>query len=189
MRIVLLIVFALSHHAAKGQSAEKSSSDLIREMAQRPPVVAGTCGEFHYAAERDQADLESLVRFGAPAIPAVDAALGSIDEKGQGSEFVNIGGPLLIAGARLKGAAAFPRLRQMRGDPHFTGYSALDTAATISLGLTSYIRPVSLMPEFRQGGDNVCGGPSSITCLGDGRSCTAERNPGTKCKSRTGFPA
>jgi hypothetical protein len=77
------------------------------------------CGEFHAADERNKSNLESLVRFGAEAIPAVDAALDSIDEKGRDSEFDNIGSFLLMADARLKGAAAFPRLRQMRGDPRF----------------------------------------------------------------------
>ncbi len=96
--IVLLIVLVLSPRAGKGQSVEKSPAELIHEMAQRPPVVEA-CGEFYRAAERDQADLESLVGFGASTIPAVDAALDSIDEKGQGSEFVNIGGLLLLADA------------------------------------------------------------------------------------------
>src|ERR1700733_674341 len=41
-------------------------------------------------AERNKSNLESLVRFGAEAIPAVDAALDSIDEKGRDSEFDNI---------------------------------------------------------------------------------------------------
>lgn len=172
MGIVLLIVFALSQRAGRGQSDETSPSDLIREVARRPPVIAGTCGEFHYAAEREHSDLESLVRFGAEAIPAIDAALDSIDQKGQGSEFVDAAGLLLLADARLKGAAAFPRLRELRGDPHFTGYIALDTAAAISLGMTSYVRVVNyyrepfivdMLRNFRRGGKDECGNPIVFT--------------------------
>ena len=166
--IMLLIAFVLSQRAGKGQSAEKSPSDLIREMAQRPPVIAGSCGEFYHAAERDHADLESLVLFGASAIPVVEAALDSIDQKGQDSEFKNIGSSLLIADARLKGAAAFPRLREMRGDPRFAENIALDTAAAISLGLTSYVRVVSYYRQWitadtlrglRRSGNDACSSP------------------------------
>jgi hypothetical protein len=73
--IVLLIVFALSQRGGKGQSAEKSPSGLILDAAHRPPVISGSCGEFHAADEQNKSDLESLVRFGAGAIPAVEAAL------------------------------------------------------------------------------------------------------------------
>lgn len=137
-------------------------------MAQRPPVVAGSCGEFHYAAEQRESDLDSLVRLGASAIPVVDAALDSIGEKGEGSGFLNIGDSLLIADARLKGAAAFPMLREMRGDPRFAENIALDNAAAISLGLTSYVRVVSYYRQWitadtlrglRRDHDGACSSP------------------------------
>ena len=164
----MLFVFALSQPAGKGQSAEKSPADLILQAARRPPVIAGSCGEFYHAAEQNNADLESLVRFGAVAIPAVDAALDSIDEKSRDSEFENISGLLLIADARLKGAAAFPMLREMRGDPRFAENIALDTAAAISLGLTSYVRVVSYYRQWitadtlrglRRDHDGACSSP------------------------------
>lgn len=133
---------------------------------------AGSCGEFHAPAERNKSNLESLVRFGAEAIPAVDAALDSIDEKGRDSEFDNIGSFLLMADARLKGAAAFPRLRQMRGDPRFAMDNTLDYAAALSLGLTSYVRvvgwhrfpfAVDVLRDFRRGGNGCSASPTPFT--------------------------
>jgi hypothetical protein len=163
--IVLLIVSMLSQRGGKGQSSEQSPSDLIRDKAHRPVVVAGSCGDFHGAAVQNSSDLQSMVRFRASAIPAIDAALDSIDKKGRDSEFNNIGSFLLIADARLKGAAAFPELRQMRGNPRFTEDIALDAATALSLGLTSYVRVVSyyrelftvdMLRDLRRGGDDAC---------------------------------
>jgi hypothetical protein len=166
--IVLLAASGLSQGDGSGQNRAQSPSDLILDATRRPPIIAGSCGEFYAAAERNKSDLESLVRFGAEAIPAVDAALDSIDEKGHDSEFDNIGSFLLIADARLKGAAAFPRLRQMRGHPRFAKDSALDYAAALSLGLTSYVRAVNfykllsnadVLRDLRRGGNEACSSP------------------------------
>jgi hypothetical protein len=73
---------------------------------------------------------------------------------------------LIMADARLKGAAAFPRLRQMRGDPHFTEATALDPAAALSLGLMSYVRVITYyrtllftedrLSDLRRGGNYAC---------------------------------
>jgi hypothetical protein len=98
----------------------------------------------------------------------LDAALDSIEETGHLSEFGNIGSLLLIADARLKGAAAFPRLQQMRGDPRFALDSTLDYAAALSLGLTSYVRAVNyyklesnanILRDLRRGGNTCSASP------------------------------
>jgi hypothetical protein len=109
-------------------------------LIHQPVVVAGTLGQFYAAAEAEAAVVQGLVKLGASAIPDIDAALDSIEKRGRDSEFLNGSDALLSAYARIKGPAAFPRLRQMRDDPILADGPALDNAASLSLGLTSYVR-------------------------------------------------
>jgi len=97
-----------------------------------------------------------LPKLGTAALPDINAALDSIEKSGNSSKFATNSNWLLYAYAKIKGAAAFPRLRKMRGDANFGFlYSAVDTAIALSLDITSYVS------AWRQSiHENSCGGPS-----------------------------
>jgi len=90
-----------------------------------------------FQGENDLSTAVSLVALGPAAIPDLTAALDPIERKGQlapGAEW------LLWAYAVLQGRAAFPELRRMLDDDRLGPLKfALDYAAAISLGLTSYV--------------------------------------------------
>jgi hypothetical protein len=139
-----MFLFLLFQSSGMGQPKEQSASDLIQELSHQPEVVAVPSDNYYPAAE--QAFVESLVKLGPPAIPDIDAALDSLEKRGFGSEFIRGSDGLLIAYARIKGPAGFPRLRQMRGNPVLRDNLALDSAASLSLGLTSYVRMAGWRP-------------------------------------------
>jgi len=80
------------------------------------------------------------VRLGGSAVPSIEEAIDSIEERGRESEFSLNSGWLLYAYAKIKGPAAYPRLKRMVGRPNlgFLAYS-LDTSIALSLALTSYV--------------------------------------------------
>src|SRR5262249_28332706 len=88
----------------------------------------------------DRAAAQSLAKFGTRAATEIEQALDSIERRGRSSEFAVSAGWLLIAYARIKGPAAFSRLREMRSNPglRFLALS-LDESAALSLGVTSYV--------------------------------------------------
>ena len=144
--------------AVTGQTKEQSASDLIKYLTyqtNRPEVVAVSCGVFATMDAENRAAAQSLVKLGASAIPDLEAAFDSIEQRGGASKSGYNAGWLLLSYAKIKGPAAFPRLRKMRGDPNFAFLdSSVDIAAALSLGVTSYAS------GWRQPAqEGVCTGP------------------------------
>jgi len=173
--LVLLLLF---HSSGTAQTTEQSASDLIKYLTyqtNRPVDVAVSCGVFARMDAENRAAAQSLVKLGTSALPDINAALDSIEESGSASKFAPNSGWLLYAYAEIKGRAALPRLRKMRGDPNFGFlYSAVDTAAALSLDITSYIS------AWRQSiPENSCWGSSPQKTL-DRLILASERNDQVK---------
>jgi hypothetical protein len=161
-----LWVFVLIQVIGTAQT-QQSTSDL---------VTAG-CGAFATMDAENRSAAQSLVKLGAAALPEINTAFDSIEKSGNSSKFAPNAYWLLYAYAEIQGPAAFPRLRKMRGDPNFGFlYSAVDTAAALSLDITSYVS------AWRQTvTDNACDGPSPRKAL-DRFILAWERNDHVKSK-------
>jgi len=137
-------LFLASPVFLSSQSNDGPPSDLIGRLtgASRQGVRSGVfaCGQetADYQQNRELAD--ALVRKGTEALRDIETALGAIENHGQESKFAANANWLLVAYARIKGPAAFPRLRAMADNPHFEFLRfALDYSAAISLDLTSFV--------------------------------------------------
>ena len=142
-RYTFVLISAVSLGRGWAQTDQRSITDQINDAergSRTTEVVAGTCGSFGMAAERERATAGSLVRSGWLAIPEINDALHSIKEKGVYSPTRTNANWLLYAYATIEGSAAYPRLQQLRGDPSFQFLdSAIDIASALSLGQTSYV--------------------------------------------------
>jgi hypothetical protein len=145
-RSALLVVFValLLARGGTGQTKQRSPGDLIRYLiyqSERPDREASLLGLFSCGhVEEDRAVAASLVKMGISAIPAIEEAIKSIDERGEQSEFAMNAVWLLDAYARIKGPAAQPRLRSLIGNPKLVFLQAgLGDSVALSLGLTSYV--------------------------------------------------
>jgi len=82
----------------------------------------------------------ALAKLGDAALPAINAALDSVEELGEPSKFAYNAELLLLADAGIRGPVAYSRLARMIGRSEFAFISlGLDRAAAVSLGLTSYV--------------------------------------------------
>jgi hypothetical protein len=91
------------------------------------------------AAEASRVAAAELASFGTQAIPAIEGALDSIEKYGSASDYIG-GGWLLYSYAKIKGSAAYPRLRRMQLRPGLGGLKdAFSGSIALALGLTSYI--------------------------------------------------
>jgi hypothetical protein len=138
-----------------GRPQEPSASDLISFLAHQSAGpdslrwLVFSCGETLEDRE-DLAAARSLVKLGSSAVPDIEKALDAMEESGQPSDLTFNAGLILAAYARLKGAAAFPRLRSMVENPRLAFLeSALDSSIALSFGLTSYVSfgPSTLVPS------------------------------------------
>ncbi len=140
---ILMFIFLLLRGSAAGQTKDQTASDLIRFLTyqnDRQEVTAGTCGDFIASALQDRAAARALVSLGSVALPYLETAIDSIETRGPDSEFHYNASWLLLAYAKIRGPAAFPRLREMCGDPNFSDVSVgADSSVALSLGLTSYV--------------------------------------------------
>lgn len=139
---VLMLALWLLAGAVWGQTKGQSASDLVNllthESSQTSPAF--TCGSLGAVIEVKRDAARSLAGLGAAALPAIDEALDSISRDGMESRFVRGAGWLPIAYAKIKGPAAFPRLRSMIDDLRLESFHPrLDSALAVALGLTSYI--------------------------------------------------
>ncbi len=127
---------------ATAEAQERSAADLIRFLtfrSDRPHKGNALMGLF--TCGQTTADLEaatSLAKLGNSAIPEIERALEAIEKPGNrwkyGSQW------LARAYAKIKGPAAYPRLRRMEGDPKLgLDRDNFDTAIALSFGLTSYV--------------------------------------------------
>jgi hypothetical protein len=150
-----LLLSVLALFAALPQKAvaqESSARELIRFLtyqSDRPEKQAVEMGLFSCGqVPPDRAAAKSLAKLGDPAIPdiekALDALMNNDAAPGLGFEW------LAFAYARIRGPAAFPRLRGMPWDSSAEFLDALDPAIALALSLTSYVSGSrSRMRSFR----------------------------------------
>jgi len=137
--LLLVACFGFSASTRNAVAQDTSAVDLIRFLsyqADRPHkgiegILFG-CGQ----VTADLAAAISLANLGEAAIPEIEKTLDAIEKRGWGwgSSW------LQLAYARIKGHAAYLRLRRMEGDPGL-GFDRknVDSAIALSLGLTSYV--------------------------------------------------
>lgn len=88
----------------------------------------------------DRAAAISLAQFGPSALPELEKALDSMErDSGESKYFINFYW-LVLAYAKIKGPAAFPRLQEMSDNTRLRSVQAdVDEAIALSLGLASYV--------------------------------------------------
>jgi hypothetical protein len=122
---------------------ERSPSDWIRFLTYQSDDRRGKpylfqCGQVN----ADRAAARSLAKLGSSAIPDIERALDSLEERGARSEFSLNAGWLPLAYARIEGQAGIPRLRRLIGNPKLEGVLprvVVDWALALALGLTSMV--------------------------------------------------
>jgi hypothetical protein len=131
---------------AASQAEDRSPMGLIRfityQTADRPklPVIVFTCGVTADSLA-DRAAVRALVMQGPAALPALDEAIGSLEQRGNASPFFRNFYFLLYAYAKIKGPSAVPSLRALNTNTDLRQDFALtiDEAIALSLGLTDYV--------------------------------------------------
>ena len=149
--MIALALSLLSVSSAPGRTEPKSPSDLIKYLtyqSDRPHMhgtgPASTCSSDSAKYRDDRAITKLLVGWGSLAVPAIEDALDSFEARGEESKVASKLDWLLLAYARIKGPAAFPRLRRMY-NRRLSVYAAdsyendLDRSVALALGLTSYV--------------------------------------------------
>lgn len=130
--------------AVSGQPPDESAARLIRFLSYqsdrpgRSEFLLGlvSCGH----VEEDRAAAISLVGLGVTALPSLEQAIRSFEAVGARSPFAPNSAWLFYSYARIKGADAFPDIHRMTNNPRMSFLQpGLDGAASISLGLTSYV--------------------------------------------------
>ena len=142
---VLLCTVTLITKCAVGQTIERSTSELVDSLKsmdiQQHRIIAGlfTCGETP-ETRRDRVVGRELVSRGKRAAPEIERALDSLEADGEDSPFFRKAGWLILAYARIEGAAGAPRLKRMIRSPKLDSlHITLDRAIALALGLTSYV--------------------------------------------------
>jgi hypothetical protein len=150
----VVTVMFLGATSVAAQVEPKGPAELIRYLtyqADRPDKhgmvkgqsVAFSCGPALGEARDNRALTNKLVNFGPSAVPALEVALDSFETRGDQSGVAPEAGWLLLAYARLKGSAAYPRLHRMYANPSLASYSSnLDAALALAFGFTSYLSTV-----------------------------------------------
>ena len=133
------------------QTASMGPSELIRYLtyqSDRPDehgmvkghAAAFSCGPKLGQDRDDRALTKALVNFGPLALPPLEDALTSFEAGGEQSKVAPEAWWLLLAYARLKGSAAYPRLSRMYKNTGLASYaSSLDGASALAFGFTSYL--------------------------------------------------
>jgi hypothetical protein len=159
--VLLGFIGLLSASNAIGQTEPQSPSALIRYLtyqSDRPDKHGMTkgqstvfnCGPSLGEARDNRAITKSLVNLGPSAIPAIEEALDSFELRGKKSEVASEAGWLLLAYARIKGPAAYPRLRRMYANSGLTAFAnTMDNSFALAFGLTSYVSASRGIPDFR----------------------------------------
>ncbi|HUA87259.1 MAG TPA: hypothetical protein VMB85_25555 [Bryobacteraceae bacterium] len=99
-----------------------------------------TCDADSPAKKKDQDAIERLVSLGERSVPALEQEFGAISKKGENGQYTPNLQRLFYVYARIRGARAFPRLRDMELSQQFSFATvSLDGAIAVALGLTSYL--------------------------------------------------
>jgi hypothetical protein len=144
-----LIAFPLAMVCClNGAAQTQSPSDLILFLtyrSDRPDKQLAEMGIVSCGITGDREAAMNLARQGPAALPDIEKELDAIERRGQygfGSSWLE------LAFARIKGPAAFGRLRRLEQDPRFgseeqfgddSARRSLDGALALSLGLTSFV--------------------------------------------------
>jgi len=112
------------------------------------PVIFG-CGRQRAEDKKNRPVADALVKFGDSAVPDLEEAFNSIEERGQESPFAYNSEWLLEAYARIRRSAAYAPLQRMRRSPKLVFLQwALDHSAAVSLGLTSYVSSSGILADM-----------------------------------------
>jgi len=147
LAVAIAGLFAISNVAA--QTEFKSPAELIKYLTYQSGRLDmfGTlhsgvfsCGPALADDRGNRALTKSLVNFGPAALPDLEGALDSFEARGPDSEVALEVRWLLLAYARLRGPAAYPRLHRMYSNPRVISYSGdLDGSVALAFGFTSYL--------------------------------------------------
>ncbi len=147
------------------KDTEKSPSELIYLLNTRRRSGVFTCGMWWSEKEAQRSIARLLVKSRKSSAWQIEKALDLMEQ----DPYSRYGGNaewLVAAYAKINGPSAFPRLRRIMDDRRFDGFQfALDSAAALSLNLSSYV-------EGSQ--DTQSRGHHSCT---DGNSDTYGRDP------------
>ncbi len=109
-------------------------------MIQSDGPVIFSCGRQRAEDEKNRPVADALVKFGDSAVPDLEEAFNSIEERGQESPFAYNSEWLLEAYVRIRRSAAYAPLQRMRRNPKLVFLQwALDHSTALSFGLTSYV--------------------------------------------------
>jgi hypothetical protein len=146
--IPLVLAGLVLRFCANGQTQDESPSGLIKFLTYQSGRLRGAEQNDRFdcrietEGRQDRAAYEVLLSLRTKAIPAIEQYLDSLQRAdretayalGYNSKWV------LYAYAKIEGAAAFPRLRQMVGDAKlFSLRLSLDDSLALALDLTSYL--------------------------------------------------
>jgi hypothetical protein len=157
MPMLLALQGLLPAGIGSGQDRKQSASDLIGFLTYQSGrsdthgLTKGVfnCGAANVEAREDRPAAEALVTIGTSAIPDIEAAFDSIEAHGQQSAFAFNSVWLLRAYARIRGPAAYLRLRRMLDNPRLAFLQlGIDNALAISLGITSYVSDSRMLADM-----------------------------------------
>lgn len=146
------VLYAMGGLTASLFGQKPSSSDLNRlspsqlvkfvTYQNRSDAYDGTltCIADSPAKKKDQEAIERLVSFGERSAPALEQEFDAISKKGGDGQHTPNLQQLFYVYARIRGARAFPLLRDMELRPNLGSETvSIDGAIAVALGLTSYL--------------------------------------------------
>ena len=133
----------------KSQTADLSAAEIIRFLTDPTGESTVLNKNGVRSNEVDRGAANSLVALGAAAIPGLDEALDLIEQREQPTRVAPSSKWLLFAYARIRGPAAYKRLRAMADNPTLRYLRGdIDQSLAIALGLTSYISASRIADPF-----------------------------------------
>lgn len=147
LRLITLLFVALAL-CVQAQEGPPSPSSVIESLTlqngRKPGPIREfgvfSCGAYYQESRENRTLARELAGMGDASLPSLDAAFDSLEKGGLHSPFAENAVWMFYAYAKIKGVAAYPRLRKMVGDPGLASLrGGLDAAIALSLGLTSYV--------------------------------------------------
>jgi hypothetical protein len=137
-----VIFLGIGYYSKNHQTPSELVRLLVRvdgERASNPKAFTSFCGSYSQWLEEDRKVTESLTGFGEAALPAVEQALDSIENREMDADAAAAQN-LMYVYATIRGPAAWPRLRRVMYDLDLASkiQPAPDRAMAIALNLTSY---------------------------------------------------
>jgi hypothetical protein len=137
-------LFLVNNRGASSGSREPSPAQLIRVLCRKhaagPRIPFMTCRGGQTQVQESRAAAASLLALGPSALPEIEDALDSVEKRGLSSELAPGLGWLEYTYGRIKGPAAYERLRRISDSPSLSPYHyGTTTFIAVALGLTSYV--------------------------------------------------